>query len=173
MTCEHALALILCAGSSLLDLQGKTLPNSWTILCAGLLLLEQLQVRGPACLPHFLAGMAVPFLLLFPVWLLFFGSVGAGDIKLMMALGGLLGPSAILICTFRTFLFGAGFSLLLLLFFGGIRRRFQFFLRYAANLRNGSALGNRFSYRRSDDCLGEIHMTIPLLMSVLLWTGGV
>lgn len=173
MTIEHALALILCAGSALLDLQEKLLPNSWTALCAGLIFLEQMLFRGPECLPRFLAGMAVPFLLLFPVWLLFYRSVGAGDIKLLMALGGMLGPSAILTCTFRTFLFGAGFSILLLLFFGGIRRRFHELLRYMAVLKHASAPGNRSAYRGADDHLGEIHMTIPILMSVLLWMGGI
>lgn len=172
MAADQVLALIISTGSALLDLEGMRLPNGWTGLCAVLAAGEMVLLRGPSSVGRILAGMAVPFLLLFPVWFVFYRSVGAGDIKLLMVLGEILGPAAILRCVFRTFLFGSLFSLLILFLWGGFRQRLRHLAFY---LKNAAASGwkNCPAYRRQKAGIESVHMTIPILMSVLLWMGGI
>ena len=89
-------------------------------------------------------GAAVP-LLLYPLFQ--FRLLGAGDIKLLMALGSFLSPSASLKLLCLSFLSGALFLLLLL-------------------LRQCLLRGRRIHF--SD----KIHFSVPVLAAVLLLTGG-
>ncbi|MST81621.1 A24 family peptidase [Bilifractor porci] len=178
MTAEHALALMVCSGSALLDLDRMKLPNGWIFICALLAVCQRLADFGPPGLGAYFAGAAVPFLLLFPVWLVLYRSVGAGDIKLLMVIGGILGPSAILRCVFRTFLFGAAFSVLLLFSGGSFLPRIQYLTDYLKKvcghgIRKTSGRSGRPVYRKTGEYAESVHMTIPVLMSVLLWIGGV
>lgn len=178
MTAEHALALVVCAGSALLDLDRMRLPNGWIFICALLAACQRLAACGPPGLGSYFAGAAVPFFLLFPVWLVLYRSVGAGDIKLLMVIGGILGSAAALHCVFRTFLFGSVFSFLLLFSGGSFLPRIHYFIdylkmicRYGNSKRSGCS--GRPVYRKTGEYAESVHMTIPVLMSVLLWIGGV
>ena len=74
-------------------------------LAAGLLLLV---MNTPEELLPVLGAMTAALLFLFPFWKT--GGLGAGDIKLLMALAPLMGPRWFLFGTVLSFLIGAGIS---------------------------------------------------------------
>ncbi len=88
-----ALALVLVGATvaAAIDLETRRIPNALTggIAAAGLLL-AGLHVDG-AGLPAAVGGLVVGLLLMLPGHLL--GRTGAGDVKLLAALGTLLGPA--------------------------------------------------------------------------------
>ena len=72
--------------------------------------------------------MLLPLLLLFPLFL--FRMMGAGDIKLLSVLGGLLGTGTILRSMICSFLLGALLSFAFLMACGNLSERLSYFLRY-------------------------------------------
>ena len=89
------------------DLRWGRIYNFLTLptLAAGLLLL---MMNTPEELPPMLGVIAATLLLLFPFWKA--GGLGAGDIKLLMALAPFMGPGWFLFGTVLSFLIGAGIS---------------------------------------------------------------
>lgn len=87
-------AVVLGAGASaLVDLRTRRVPNALTLTIAGLgLMLAGLHVNGSSIVGA-LSGLLVGLLLMLPGHLI--GSTGAGDVKLLAALGTLLGPVGI------------------------------------------------------------------------------
>ena len=109
----------------------------------------------------------LPLLLLWPLFRI--RALGAADCKLLSALGLLLGPSAILQCMLRTFLAGGVLAALLLLTTGMLRERFRCLWLYVERALHTGVLP---SYRRSGRRPEHIHMTVPILLSVLMWAAG-
>ncbi len=148
------------------DLSSEKIPN---ILCASLLgtsavmralappaalLLENapLPSVGGSFLSgslSWLCGAAVP-LLLFPAFR--FRLIGAGDIKLLMALGSFLTPSRSLNLLFLSFLAGAVLSVFRL-----------FLLHFRAGRTPPSAPG---------PALRSVHFSVPVFAAAVLMTGG-
>lgn len=100
-----ALALTLGCVAGAEDLRRNHIPN-WinaSALCSALLFAA--VNRGLAGLALAAAGAAVGF----GVFLVFYwaGAIGGGDIKLMAAFGGLLGPSGILVAALLAAIIGA------------------------------------------------------------------
>lgn len=97
MTAAGFLALILALGAVEMDLRSRRIANVW--LAAGWAAGFWIQLspggRGAAA---FAAGSFLPLALL--AVLFWFRMLGAGDIKLLSALGGLMGASAVLQCIF-------------------------------------------------------------------------
>ncbi len=56
--------------------------------------------------------------------------IGAGDIKLFCALGGIMGCESIIKCIFISFLTGAGISAALLIFNHNFCERILYFIEY-------------------------------------------
>jgi prepilin peptidase CpaA len=82
------LGLLLIA--SLTDLSRGLIPNSVTFTgIIGALILHT-AMNGSAGLQFWLMGIILGFMLLVPVYAM--GGIGAGDVKLLMAVGGLVGP---------------------------------------------------------------------------------
>ncbi len=131
-----------------------------------------LPAEGTGCLAAaameaavFLAGAALPFL---PGFLLFrFRMIGAGDVKLLMAVGGMIGPAGILRYMAVTVVFGAVISLLIMLTVTGIRPRIRYFLRYV--LMTGST-GEILPYRDSPEA--EFHFAVPVMMAAVVYAAG-
>ena len=136
------------AVSVLTDLSSDRIPN---VICASLLC-TSFALRGahPSETLSWLGG-ACTALLLYP----FFKCrlIGAGDIKLLMALGSFLTPSGALRLLFLSFLSGAVISVLRLL------------LLHFRSLRSIPAAASRSFSRR-------IHFSVPVFAAVLLMTGG-
>ena len=94
-----------------------TLPT----LAGGLWLLAH---SGPEQLLSVLAAMAAVFLFLLPFWKR--GGLGAGDIKLLMALAPLMGAGWFLFGIVLSFLIGAGISAFLLIRYRDLSRTVHF-----------------------------------------------
>lgn len=90
-------------------------------LAAGLLLLT---ANTPQVIPPVLGAMTITILLLFPFWKA--GGLGAGDIKLLMALAPLMGPRWFLFGVVLSFLIGAGISAFLLIRYRDLSRTVHF-----------------------------------------------
>jgi prepilin peptidase CpaA len=87
--------------SAAIDLRERRVPNPLTLGIAGLgLLLAALHTTGVG-VTGALAGMGLGLALMLPGHLI--GATGAGDVKLMAAVGSFLGPSLV----FRAFLYSA------------------------------------------------------------------
>ena len=161
------LLLTIAGVSVIMDLRQMQVKNGW-ILCslfvgAG----NCFWQRGLAGLVRFVPGVLVPLILL--GWMFYFRMLGPGDIKIFCALGGIMGPVKILWCIWFSFLCGAGISLAVLGCYGGIGQRMTYLAEYLMEyLRTGS----RKPYYQRGSSLENIHFTVPIFMSVMLYTGG-
>lgn len=94
---EHVavgVAVIVAAIAVATDLRRRRIPNVLTFSAALAGVLYGLVTGGAAGAGHALAGLGVGFLIFLPVFLL--GGMGAGDVKLMAALGAWTGATRIL-----------------------------------------------------------------------------
>ncbi len=160
-------ALFLSAGAACMDLRQSKVDNGWLLFWLGTGLCIQLIRAGPGMLKACLPGIVIPLLLLFPFF--YFRMLGAGDIKTLAVLGSMLGGRAILSCLFLTFLLGAALSLAIFLLDGGWQQRLQYLFSW---LRRYLQTGQKTPYIKEGIQEESLHMTIPILMSVLLWAGG-
>lgn len=91
-----------------------------------------------------------------------FGAMGAGDVKLMAAVGAFLGPTGALVGVLATIVFGGGIALLFIGFRGGLRAlccrygRMALLLAYRQPVYlapvEGEAAGERFPYALAIAC---------------------
>jgi len=95
--------------------------------------------------------------------------IGAGDIKLLSVLGGIMGVPDILICMIWSVIFGAVLSAAILIICGDLSRRLTYFTNY---FKLYFRTGKRIPYRREGSRPEHIHFSVPVLMGVLLWIGG-
>ena len=156
--------LVACAG----DIQRGRISNGLILwgLTAGLC--GQMAEYGAMGLIFFFEGALLPILLLGPLF--YFRMLGSGDIKLFCVLGGLMGPYHILWCMWYAILAGAALSLAILFFCGGFHQRFHYLEQYVRQL---IETGRQSPYYRTGTAFENIHFTIPIFMSVMLYTGGI
>jgi len=110
------LALVLVTLASVWDLRTGRIPNALTypvILIGPFIAL--LPWAGPD-IWNSLAGLAVAFLPALALWMM--GALGGGDVKLLAAVGGLLGYPLILDTLFYSLIAGAGMGLTLVVWRG-------------------------------------------------------
>ena len=173
MNLQHCLVLTAAAGAVLMDLKTGEIANGWIVILWLAGFAAGGMSRGAVGFLTFLTGALLPILTLF--WLFCFRMIGAGDIKLLSALGGFLGPAAILKCICLSFIFGAILSAGILLFCGNIRQRLlkftTYFKHYILPKLQGKAVVP-VPYRDGKWGMECIHFSVPILLSVLLWLGG-
>jgi prepilin peptidase CpaA len=87
-------ALVLCAAASVLDVRSGRIPNILTLGAAAAGFVVGATTHGLPGLGQAAAGWVVGCGLFLPFFLL--GGMGAGDVKLLAALGAWLGPSTTL-----------------------------------------------------------------------------
>ena len=161
----------ICAAacSSAVDLRRGKVPN---ILIAGIcacgFVLRLLTGAGPSL--KTLYGFVLPALLLFPLFRL--RMLGAGDIKLLCALGLTL-EDKILPCMAWSFVIGGLFSVLIFLRHRRLFTARLLYLRsYLETLRDSP--GHPPSYRRGGlEKLENFPFTLAVLGSILLFAGGI
>ena len=164
------LLLLISFGSVCMDVRDGKVQNPWLALCALCGLGLRYRLAGSRA---FLAGMTamfIPFLLL--GWLFIFRMIGAGDIKLLCALGSFLDPLRSFYLVFGSLFFGAILSLLIMLRRGAARARLQYLITY---IRSTAASGKVAPYIKNGVNREEnIPFTIPVLFSTAaLCLGGI
>ena len=167
MLLDIALPLIFSGVAVLMDLQTTRVDNGWILFSLLIGGFYRILCEGPFGLIPFFQGICFPFLVL--IVLHYFRMLGSGDIKVFCVLGGLLGVRKIGYCIFWAFFFGGILSLFLLFIYGDFRRRFQYFFRY---IQECMLTGEVKPYLQKGMRLENIHFTVPIYMSVLLYTGG-
>ena len=101
MSLQHCLVLTVATGAVWMDLRTRRIANEWIITAWIAGLVTQLIRYGAAGAGIFLFGMLFPILALYILF--YFHMLGAGDIKLLSAVGGFLGVPAILKCMIVSF----------------------------------------------------------------------
>lgn len=162
------LAFLFAARAAWMDVRTQKVKNRWIVcgLCTGLIF--RLATGGRAGAVSFAGGALCPVLLLGVLFVL--GALGAGDIKLFSVLGGIMGARQVMYCILWSFLLGGALSFIIFLFCGNIRRRLAYFLHYFQSL---FITGQIRPYREREGFGTELHFTVPVLMSVLLYMGGI
>jgi prepilin peptidase CpaA len=85
-------ALVIGAAACITDLHSRRIPNWLTFGAAAAAFAFHFANGGQAAVQHAAAGWATGLFLFMPLFLL--GGMGAGDVKLLAALGAWLGPGA-------------------------------------------------------------------------------
>lgn len=149
------------------DLYERRIPNP--LITAGFLLglAWQWSVKGPPGMAHFVAGAGITLLLLGPLH--YFKMLGAGDIKLFMVAGGLLGPWAGLKCIALSFLIAAVISAGILCKHRILRQRLNYFVQY---LRNYFENRKWEPYIQPEEDAAYLHFSVPIVLSCLCMMGG-
>jgi len=110
---------VILIAASWIDLKQHRIPNllSFSVLIAGVSL--QFLLYGWEGLTYSLGGMAVGFLFFIPFYIK--GGMGAGDVKLMAAIGAFLGFKGALLAVGLTLFAGSIMGIFLLVILGGIK----------------------------------------------------
>ncbi len=163
------LSLLCIAGAAvLLDLQKGCIPNAIAaigILCG---LSYQLFDKGIMGLFLFLGGIMLPVVLFGGLY--YFRMLGAGDIKLMCALGGFLGPSECFTCITASILFGGLISLILMLRRHNLSRRLIYLSDYVNRY---SATKKWRPYLAGAGTDARFCFSVPVLLGILCYIGGI
>ena len=92
-----------------------------------------------------------------------------GRYQTFCVLGGIMGPVHILWCIWYAFLTGGLLSLAILILCGGFSQRIQYLVKY---MKTYIRTGERKAYYRNGTAWENIHFTVPVFMSVMLYAGG-
>ena len=158
------LIILLTAAATIMDIKTGKVDNRLIFISSGAGLLLRFARGGPEGMAAGVAGMLLPFVLLFILFC--FRMLGAGDIKLFCSIGATLGPAGIIKCIAVSFLIGALIALSLMLKKGIFIQRFRYLFSYISRL---STEKTATSYR----CGGlerpeNFHFTIPIFLSVIM-----
>ncbi len=163
---RRSLALILAWLAAMWDVRTGRIPNPLAVTGLAAAVGLRLMGEGFAGFPDFLLGSSLPFLLL---WIFFyFRMLGAGDIKLLCVIGGLLGVRALLSCMAISFLLGGIYSLVLLIRRRIFLERFRYFFAYIGSFYR---TGKWVPYRNVRSQNAEISFAIFIFLSVFVNTG--
>ena len=157
------LSVAISAVAVWMDLKDASVDNGWILFSFIMGLVIQVMEKGPKGGIIFLTGAAVPVILLGILFVL--RMLGAGDIKLLCALGGIVE------CIVYSLLAGALISLAILLSTGGIRQRILYLCQYMNEFYCTGEI--RPYYRKGMEFPENFHFTVPVFLSVLLYAGGV
>jgi prepilin peptidase CpaA len=114
-----AVAIAACG----FDLRTRRIPNALTFGAAAAALLSAGLTGGPTGLGLALAGWFLGLILWLPIYAL--GGMGAGDVKLIAAIGACLGPSGVLFAAIYAGIAGAVMALLVAFARGYLREAYR------------------------------------------------
>lgn len=166
ITVKGILALTIAGAAVAMDIVCMRISNGWILFSLMTGFFYSLCGNGGG-LYGFLTGLLIPAAVL--GWLFLFRMLGPGDIKLFCVLGGVMGPESIWHCMGIAFLVGALLSLAVLVSCGNLADRFRYLADY---LEDFMRTGIRKPYYKKGFALENIHFTVPIFMSVMLYAGG-
>lgn len=150
-----------------MDLVYGRVANEWIILAWVIGISRQVQSLGIWGVPAFAAGAVVPIAVLYGLFL--FRMLGAGDIKLLSALGGLMGAGSVWKCIICSIILGAMISLAILLSCKNLQERIHYFIQYMCDYMR---TGRRTPYILKGNRMENYPFTVSVLFAVMLYTGG-
>lgn len=156
--------LFLYAFSGMLfDIKTDRIPNMLIAAEIATGFLYQVLSLGTLGLPAFLAGLVVPFMVTYPLFL--FRMLGAGDCKLLMALGSVAGFPLNAQIMLWSLLCGAVMAICIMLRRTGFRTRFAYLAGY---LKEYLRTGTRRPYRRKGKQPENFCFTPAILAGVVI-----
>lgn len=165
MSVQTCLILYVAGGALLLDLQSEKIPND--LICLAWAAAVFRLFRGRIGIGDLLGGIFLPIICLLPLF--WFRMLGAGDIKLFSALGGIMGITEIFRLMVCSFLLGTLLALGFLLTCGNLRERMGYFVTYCCSW---SGTGKRQPYRKNGMEPENFHFTVPIFVGAVLYVGG-
>ena len=139
------------------DLKTETIPNEGICLFWGTGLAYRIA-RGAVLPVLLLAALFLPRM------------IGAGDIKLLSALGGMMGPAAVVKCIGISFFCGAVLGAAILIDTGTLFLRLRHFADYFRTFIKTKTV---VPYYQRGERLENIHFSVPVFMAVMLHMGGI
>ena len=110
MNTTRIVPLLLVGIAAVIDVKTRRIPNVLTFGGAGCAFIYFVILNGLSGLGQSAAGWGVGMALFMPIFLL--GGMGAGDVKLLGAVGAWLGPAVILWCAFYAVMAGGVLALI-------------------------------------------------------------
>ena len=159
---QVSLSLLLSAAAAFSDLRRQRIPNHLTVSAAVAGVFLMLYTYGPSGLLYWGAGLLLPVLLFGPLFR--FRMAGAGDIKLLCALGSLNGPAICLRLIVKSVLLGGLGALLLAAKRRILVERLMAFFSY---VRESRASGTPRPYLPSVPPEACLPFALPVLCAVL------
>ena len=168
VVCIFVLLFVILAIAVITDMVFGKVYDAWICLAlaAGLSCAFWRGGMGREGLAGALLSMAVPIILLYPLFRI--GGIGAGDIKLLSAVGCFLTVKETVACLVLSFFAGAVLSLLKMAAERNFLRRMRYLLSYVHAVA-GSGKWKRYGQEEG----GKIHFALPILLGVLLYKGGI
>ena len=161
-------ALGISTIAAFMDLRQGKVKNGWILFAWSTGVIYQMLTQGWIGIWQFLYSSMIPMLLLFPLFC--FRMLGPGDIKLLSALGGIMGLGPIFHCIFISFFLGGIISLGILLSSGTLYFRLRHFAAYTHNILKTKQITPYYEPGSQPE---NIHFTIPILLGVILYAGGI
>lgn len=156
-----------------MDLCYQKVDNLFLFIFLILGFIYQIGMHGFCGMVHFFFGIGVPVLCLYMLFL--FRMLGAGDIKVLSVLGGWIGPGCIAKCIVISILSGAVLSVLVIFVCGNLKERLQYFKTYfdlVIHTKDILKKDKIIPYYTPGNRMENIHFTVPILMSVVIYAGG-
>ena len=149
------------------DLRSGRIPNQ--LIAAGLImgLIFQIVDKRLCGVLIYAGGAGVPILVFGLLYYL--RMIGAGDIKLLCAIGGFTGPIGCLICIFMALFWGGLLALGFMLYRRNLVCRMEVFFRYISQYGKGT----REPYMKYAGTDAKFCFSIPVLLGILCYVGGI
>ena len=166
---HHLLMVFLAAvlfSAALIDIRSRKIPNFLTFPTILTAFLFHLFTTGPEGLLYSLKGLGLGFALLIPFYA--GGGMGAGDVKLMSAVGAVVGAGQILKIFLLTTISGAIYAIVLMLIRGTLKKELLFVVLLIWEAVSGGGLAVLKIQRKNNS---DMHYTIPYGLVIACGTG--
>lgn len=161
--------ILLTGGAAVFfDLRTGKIPNELILAALAAGAGWQIYAGGLPGILNFAGGVGIPVILLGIFF--YFRMMGAGDLKLLGAVGGFLGIRRILPCMLWTFLAAGVYAGALVLYRRNLKERLLYFCTYLWNYVHTREWN---PYLQVDCVDSHLYFSIPVLISICFYVGGI